>query len=99
LTDMRMLAQSALSQPNGVRLSYACSQAMRNTLPGSRNPLINKEEMQHPDPKTLYSSHAVIALAILGVVVVAVAATPDVTLVISAALAKMAEAAASTVRP
>lgn len=61
--------------------------------------MINKEEMQHPDPKTMYSSHAVITLAILAVVVVAVAATPDVTLVISAALAKMAEAAASTVRP
>jgi|JI10StandDraft_1071094.scaffolds.fasta_scaffold51969_2 hypothetical protein len=55
--------------------------------------------MQRPDQKTLYSSHAVIALAILGVVFVAVVATPDIAVVISAALAKMAEAAASTVRP
>lgn len=55
--------------------------------------------MQRPYRTTLYSSHAVIALAILGVVIVAIVATPDVAVVISHALAKMAEAAASTVKP
>lgn len=55
--------------------------------------------MQSKHQNALYSSHAVIALAILGVVFVAVTATPDVAFVIGPALAKMAEAAASTVKP
>jgi len=55
--------------------------------------------MQRKHHAALYSSHAVIALAILGAVLVAVVATPDVAVVIGHALAKMAEAAASTVKP
>lgn len=55
--------------------------------------------MPHQQKKNLYSSHAVIALAILGAVIVAMFATPDVAVVIVHALAKMAEAAASTVKP
>jgi len=54
--------------------------------------------MQSKHQNALYSSHAVIALAILGAVLVAVVATPDVAVVIGHALAKMAEAAASTVK-
>lgn len=55
--------------------------------------------MQLQQRNTLYSSHAVIALAILGTVIVAIFATPEVAVVICHALAKMAEAAASTIKP
>lgn len=54
--------------------------------------------MQHQHRKTLYSCHAVIALAILGAVIVALCATPEVAVVIGQVLARMAMAVASTVR-
>jgi len=56
---------------------------------------MNKE----PHRNFIISSHIVIGAAIVGVVVVALFAGPDVALVVGAPLAKMAEAAASTVRP
>ncbi len=47
----------------------------------------------------LYSSHAVIALAICATVIVAIYATPDVAVVVGHVLAQMAKAAAATVKP
>lgn len=61
--------------------------------------LIYKDFMEKSRSSAVLSGHAVIAVAIVGTVVVAVMASPEAAALISPALARMAEAAASMVKP